>query len=65
MDESELPDSDHPFKEDITAEEFRQLINESAMETIKVKALKPRLDEDWHVQKQAILDAMNSSENPC
>lgn len=63
MDESELPDSDHPFKKDITAEEFRAIIKESAKETIKVPALNPVTDEEWEIRKKEILEALNNSKN--
>lgn len=65
MNESELPDSDHPFKEDITAEEFAQIIEESAKETIKVKPLSPINDQEWEERKQEMLDALNRAKNPC
>jgi hypothetical protein len=29
MDESEMADADHPFKKDITAEEFVEILNET------------------------------------
>jgi hypothetical protein len=64
-DESKLPDSDHPFKKDITVEEFRAIINESAEQVRNVKPLKPRTDEDWHITKEQILKAMNNSKDPC
>lgn len=64
-DESKMADADHPFREDITAEEFLELINESAKETIKVKAKSPVTDEAWQATQDEILRAMNSSKNPC
>lgn len=63
-DESKLPDSDHPFKKDITRDEFQSIIAESAKETIKVKALNPITKEQWHVTKEQILKALNNTKNP-
>jgi hypothetical protein len=65
MDESELADADHPFKKDITAEEFVEILNEIAKESIKVKALSPLSEEDWSLTQEAILKAMNSPKNSC
>ena len=65
MDESKMADDDHPFREDITAEEFVELLNESAKETIKVKPLNPTTAKEWESTKDAILAAMNSSKNDC
>ena len=65
MDESEMADDDHPFKKDITAEEFRELLKEMAAESIKVKALNPITTEEWNVTQEAILKAMNSPKNSC
>ncbi len=65
MDESELADADHPFKQDITAEEFVEILNEIAKESIKVKALSPLSEEDWSLTQEEILKAMNSPKNSC
>ncbi|MFM7015276.1 MAG: hypothetical protein ACKOX3_03010 [Bacteroidota bacterium] len=65
MDESKMADADHPFREDISVEEFREIINESAKETIKVKAKSPIVNEAWHVTKEQIIKALNSSKSPC
>jgi len=63
-DESKLPDSDHPFKKDISAKEFLAIIEESAKETIKVKAQNPVSDAEWNVTKEQILKALNNTKNP-
>jgi hypothetical protein len=65
MDESKMADDDHPFREDITSEEFIELLNEIAKETIKVKPLNPTTAEEWHVTQEAIIAAMNSPKNSC
>lgn len=64
-DESTMADDDHPFREDITAEEFVELLNESAKETIKVKPLNPTTAKEWESTIDAILAAMNSPKNDC
>lgn len=64
-DESAMADADHPFREDITAEEFLELLNESAKETIKVKPLNPTTAKEWESTIDAILAAMNSPKNDC
>ena len=64
MDESKLPDSDHPFKQDITGDEFRDLLNQIAEKTKNIKPLNPITDEEWQAKQDAILAAMNSHENP-
>jgi hypothetical protein len=61
MDESKMADDDHPFREDITAEEFLEILNASAAETIKVKALNPITDEDWLASQEEMLRALNNS----
>ena len=61
MDESKMADADHPFREDITGEEFLELLNALAAESIKVKPLNPITDEDWLASQKEMLRAMNNS----
>jgi hypothetical protein len=61
MDESKMADDDHPFREDITAEEFLEILNASAAESIKVKALNPITDEEWLASQEEMLRALNNS----
>ena len=64
-DESTMADDDHPFREDITAEEFVDLLNQIAAESRKVKPLNPTTSKEWESTKDAILAAMNSPKNDC
>lgn len=63
MDESKMADSDHPFREDITSEEFLELINESARQVRDIKPLNPRTNEAHEKWKEEVLKAMNSSKD--
>jgi len=64
IDESKLPDSDHPFKKDITGEEFVDILNEIAKKTIPLKPLTPISKEEWNATTEQILKALNNTKNP-
>jgi len=63
-DESKLPDSDHPFKKDITSKEFVNILNEIAKKTISIKPLNPMTNAEWDAKTEQILNALNNTENP-
>jgi hypothetical protein len=63
-DESKLPDSDHPFKKDITAEEFVDILNEIAKKTISIKPLTPITNPEWNAKTEEILNTLNNTKNP-
>ena len=65
MDDSEFKDDDHPFKKDITEEEFLELVKQSVKESKKIKPKNPISQTEWKQREQAILDALNNTENPC
>ncbi len=65
MDESKMADDDHPFREDITSEDFIELLNQIAEKSRKVKPLNPTTAEEWHITQEEILKAMNSPKNDC
>jgi len=63
-DESEMADSDHPQKKDISDSNFLSLLNEVAKESIKIKPLTPISDQEWNVTQEEILKALNNTPNP-
>ncbi len=63
-DESLMKDADHPFRKDITAEEFDQALTELAEKFKNLRAANPMTEEEKKKRGNAILKALNSPENP-
>ena len=62
-DESEMADADHPYRKDITMEEFIEAINQSYQETRKIAGKNIPSAAEKEERENAILAALNSSSN--